>query len=238
MKFHYDLSGCQQIIKDIPIYGAGSGLLEGATIMKGATAGTDQGFGVIATAASLASVLGVLAEVHADPGAAGDDSKQDGTVITYRKVLINPFAVFLAENYPGSLAIDAASATTNVVITNLEDNIDGGWILGSDGMLQYLTASAAGSATTKSAHGWDAADTATKILPLFHALLTLKTTAEKLQNAAAVGTGKARVIENYIQAAGVPRQKLDPTKHSGITYTDCKIFTDILFTDHAFGING
>lgn len=235
MKFHYDLSGAQQMYMDIPVYGNGSAMLEGALVAKGATPGTNQGFAILAPT-GLAAVLGLLGELHAAVSA-GADSKQDGTAYGFRKVLINPFAVILAEWDTGAIAV-ASTSTTTVTITSLEDDIDGGWLLGSDGQLQYLVASAAGSCTTKTATGWTSSTTVQKITPLFHATTTLNSTSTKLNQAAAAGTGKARIIQNYIKANGVPFAVMDPTKHSGLTLTSPKVFSDVVFTDHAFGING
>lgn len=235
MKFHYDLSGAQQTYMDIPVYGNAANMLEGALVARGATPGTNQGFGILAPT-GLAAVLGLLGELHTN-SVAGADSKQDGTAYTFRKVLINPFAVLLAEWSTGAIAVAGVSSAT-VTITSLEDDIDGGWLLGSDGQLQYLVASASGSCTTKSASGWTTSITVQKITPLFHATTTLSTDSTKLNQAAAAGTGKARIIQNYIKANGVPFQKLDPTKHSGLTLTSPVVYSDVLFTDHAFGING
>jgi hypothetical protein len=235
MKFHFDLTGAQQILMDIPVYGAGAAMLEGAAVARGATPGTNQGFAILAPT-GLAAVLGVLAETHALV-TTGLDSKQDGTAYTFRKVLINPFAVMLAEWATGAIAVASASTTT-VTITSLEDDIDGGWLLGSDGQLQYLVASASGSCTSKTATGWTSAITVQKITPLFHATTTLSSTSVKLNQAAAAGSGKVRIIQNYIKALGIPFQKLDPTKHSGLTLTNPVAYSDIIFTDHAFGING
>jgi hypothetical protein len=235
MKFHYDIAGCQQIYEDIPVYGNGAAMLEGAAVVKGATAGTNQGFAILAPT-GLAGVLGILGEVHALV-TAGLDSKQDGTAYTFRKVLINPFAVILAEWDTGAIAI-ASVVTVTPTITSLENDIDGGWLLGSDGQLQYITTSASGSCTTKTATGWTSAITVQKITPLFHATGTLNSTSTKLNQAAAAGTGKIRVKQNYIKANGLPFQKLDPTKHSGLILTRPVAYSDIIFTDHAYGING
>lgn len=235
MKFHYDLSGAQQIYMDTPVYGNGAAIKEGALVARGATPGTNQGFAILAPT-GLAAVLGICGELHALV-AAGLDSKQDGTVYTPRKILVNPFAVMLAEWDTGVIAV-ASTSTTTVTITSLEDDIDGGWLLGSDGQIQYLVASAAGSATSKTATGWTSATTVQKITPLFHATTTLSSDATKLNQAAAAGSGKSRIIQNYIKAVGIPFQPLDPTKHSGLTMTTPKVFSDVIFTDHAFGING
>ena len=235
MKFHYDLSGAQQIIMDLPVYGNASAFLEGAALMRGATPGTDSGFAVIA-AGTYAGVLGVIKEPHAAV-AAGADSKQDGTAYTFRKVLINPFAVYLAEHSAGALVIDSV-ATVTVSVTTAEDNVDGGWMLGDDGMLQYITASGTTSRTTKSASGWSAANTYTHIQPLFHAINELSTDGTKIKATLATTDGKIRTLQNYIKAVGLPFAVLDPTKHSGLTLTSAKAYSDIIFTDHAYGING
>lgn len=235
MKFHYDLSGAQQIYMDIPMYGNAANILEGALVARGATPGTNQGFAILAPT-GLAAVLGLAGEKTTN-SVAGADSKQDGTAYTKNKVLINPFAVLLAQWDTGAIAV-ASTSTTTVTITSLEDDIDGGWLLGSDGQLQYLVAAAAGSCTTKTATSWTSAITVQKITPIFHATTTLSTDATKLNQAAAAGTGKARIIQNYIKANGVPFQPLDPTKHSGLTLTSPFAFSDVVFTDHAFGING
>jgi hypothetical protein len=239
MKFHYDLTGAQQIIKDYPVYGAGSALAIDAALMRGATPGTDSGFGIVA-AGTLAGIIGVLQEAHADPGAAGDDSKQDGSAYGLRKVLINPFAVWLAEHVDAAtaaLVIDSVT-TTAVTVTAGEDNVDGGWMLGSDGQLQYITASTTTNRTTKSSTGWTAAITYAHIQPIFHAIGELSSVGVKIQNTLATTDGKMRVIENYIKANGIPFQKLNPTKHSGLTLTNPVVYSDIVFTDHVFGING
>lgn len=235
MKFHYDLSGAQQMYMPIPVYGNAANIKEGALVARGATPGTNQGFAILAPT-GLAAVLGLCGQLHTNT-VAGADSKQDGTAYTNRKILVNPFAVMLAQWATGAIAVASTSGTT-VTITSLEDDIDGGWLLGSDGQLQYLTASSAGSCVTKSATGWTSSTTVQKITPLFHATTTLSTDATQLNQAAAAGTGKARIIENYIKANGVPFQPLDPTKHSGLTLTSPFAFSDLIFTDHAFGING
>ena len=235
MKFHYDLTGAQQIYRDFPVYGNAANIKEGALVARGATEGTNSGFAILAPS-GLAAVLGILGELHENT-VAGADSKQDGTAYTRKKTLINPFAVMLATWDTGAIAVASTSGTT-VTITSLEDAIDGGWLLGSDGQLQYITATASGSCTTKTATGWTSATTVQKITPLLHATTTLSTDATKLNQAAAAGTGKARIIENYIKAAGVPFQSLNPTKHSGLTLTSPFAYSDLIFTDHAFGING
>lgn len=230
MIFVSDLTGAEAIIRDVPYYGNGAAIVNGAVMMRGATPGTNQGFAIVG-ASGLAGVIGVTNEAKALV-AAGADSKQDGTVYTYIKIIMNPWALYRAQYDTGAIAV-ASTSTTTVTITSLEDDIDGGWLFGSDGQLQYLTASAAGSCTSKTSSGWTSATTVQKILPMFHLFGTTGTDGSKLNHAAAVGSGLISVLENYVQARGIPLQKLDPTKHSGLTLTSGKLFSDIHFRDQA-----
>lgn len=231
MKFAYDLTGAEPIIRDYPVYGAGADIVEGAVVMRGATPGTNGGQLIVGVSA-LVDVVGVLAELH-DYSVSGD-SLIAGTAWVYRKVIINPFAVYRAQYDSTDTMAVASTSTTTVTVTSLEDNIDAGWLLGNDGQLQFLTASAAGSATSKSASGWTSANTLLKIVPVFHQLIKINTAADKIGTDAAAGAGEVANLDNWVQARGIPLQRLDPTKHSGLTLTDPKIFSDIVFRNHAF----
>lgn len=224
----YDLTGAEPIVRDIPVYGNGAAIVDGALVMRGATPGTNQGFAILA-ASGWAGAIGVIQETHALVSA-GADSKQDGTAYTFRKVVINPWAVYRAQYDTGAIAVASTSSTT-VTITSLEDDIDGGWLFGNDGQLQYITTASAGSCTTKSATGWTSANTVQKVLPMFHLFGTLDTTAVKLNHAAAVGSGLLANLDNWVEARGIPRQRLDPTKHSGLTLTSVRLFSDVHFRD-------
>lgn len=231
MRFHYDLAGSSQIVRDYPVYGAAVDIVAGAVVMRGATGETDHGLLVVG-AGALADVVGVLEELH-DYSVSGD-SLLAGTAYVKRKVTINPFAVYLAQYDSSDTAAVASTSTTTVTITSLEDDIDAGWLLGNDGQIQWLAASASGSATSKSSSGWTSANTVLKVLPLFHQLGKINTAADKLGTDAAAGSGLIVVLENYIEADGVKMEPLDPTKHSGVTYSNPKVFSDIRFRDHAF----
>jgi len=236
MKFHYTMSGAQTFLKKYPLYSATTAIPVGAVVMKGATPGTNQGFGIIG-APAYPGVLGVT-EVADTNVVAGGDSKQDGSAFTRYKLCINADAVYLCEltdPTTANIAV-ASSSTVTVTITSLEDDIDGGWLWGSDGQLQWIATSAAGSCTTKTATGWTSAIKVSRLLPLFKILTDLNTAATKLLPAAAIGTGKIIIVENYVQQKPNARiETLDPTKHSGITMdnTFAKLFSDIMFQNHA-----
>lgn len=237
MKAHYLLGGGGFNVKKFPLYSATTAIVEGAVIMKGATPGTNQGFGIIG-APAYPGVIGVTCEPDSNTSAGGD-SKQDGTAYTRKKLIINPSCVYQCElTDPTTTAIAVASTSgTTVTITSLEDDIDGGWLWGSDGLVQWIATAAAGSCTTKASTAWTSSTKVSRLLPLYKILLDLNTAGTKLLPAAAIGTGKVIVLENYIQIAGGKIEVLDPTKHAGITNlyaSGGKLFSDILFQNHAF----
>lgn len=232
MIFAYDLCGAEPIIRDYPVYGAGADVIDGAVVMRGATGETDLGLCVVG-AGALTDVVGVLEQLH-DYSVVGD-SLQAGTAYVYEKVCINPFGVWRAQYDSADTMAVASTSTTTVTVTSLEDNIDGGWLLGNDGLLQWIVTSASGSCTTKTASAWTSANTLLKIPPLFHQLIKINTAGDQIGTDAAAGSGRAVILESRIQARGVPLQRLDPTKHSGVTFTSPKIFSDIRFLNHAFG---
>lgn len=238
MKAHYLLGGGGFNTKRYPLYSATTAIVEGAVIMKGATPGTNQGFGIIG-APAYPGVLGVTCQADSNTSAGGD-SKQDGTAYTRYKLVVNPDCVYQCElTDPTTTNIAVASTSTvTVTITSLEDDIDGGWLWGNDGQVQWIATSAAGSCTTKTATSWTSANKVSRLLPLYKILLDLNTAGTKLLPAAAIGTGKVIVVENYIQFPGGKIDVLDPTKHSGITGATSalgfKMYSDILFQNHAF----
>lgn len=229
MIYAYDVTGAEPIIRDYPIYGAGVDILPNSVVIRGATPGTNGGQLITGAATACTDTVGVLQQLH-DYSVVGD-SLILGTAWVQEKVLINPFAVYRAQYSAGAIAI-ASVSTTTVTITSLEDNIDAGWLLGSDGQIQFLTASAAGSASSKTNSGWTSAITVQKILPVFHQLGTIATGGADLNHAAAVGIASIVNLDNWIQARGIPLQRLDPTKHSGLILVNPKIYSDIRFKSH------
>lgn len=229
----YDLCGGEPIIREYPVYGAGVDIVKGAVVMRGATGETDLGL-VVVGAGALADVVGVLEELH-DFSVSGD-ALQAGTLYAaaYRKIVVNPFGVWRAQYDSADTMAVASTSGTTVTVTSLEDNIDGGWLLGNDGRLEWIVTSASGSCTTKGTSGWTSANTLLKIIPLFHQLVKVNTAADKLGTDAAAGSGLVANLQNWIEARGVARERLDPTKHSGVTFTSPKIYSDITFRDHAF----
>lgn len=239
MKFVYDLQGNSEIVRDLPVFGNGAAINVGAVVMRGATPGTNTPFAILG-APTYPDVLGVMEEPHAAVSA-GTDSSVDGVYLTRRKIIINPLAVFRAEYDQSTLLTVASTSGTTVTITSLEDDIDGGWLYAVSGtglgQLQFIATSASGSCTTKTATGWDSTTRVIKIHPIFHQLVDLTTTGDKVKSAAGAGTGSLSVVDVLIEADSIPIQVLNPTVHSGLTglnSLNVKFYADVVFRNHAF----
>lgn len=251
MKLAFTLSGGQAVLKPLPMYGNGTKIGVDCGVMKGATAGTNDGFYVVG-APAYPGFAGVLT-TDSPSSSAGDDSKEDGTKYTRKKVIINPDAVWRAEHTdPVTAAIAVAStsgagAGATITITSLEASIGGGWlwadfdgVSGGTGEIQYITNNnGGGSCTIKSAQNvaWTSATLVAKIERLGKILSDLDTSCLKIKNPVGAPTGKVITLENWIQQKPNGRlEVLDPTKHSGILLdmTLAKVFSDILFQNHAF----
>lgn len=238
MKFAYDLTGADPIVRDYPVFGNSANINLGAVVIRGATAGTNQPFAILG-ASPLTDVLGVMIEPHTS-AAAADDSNTTGTRFIERKIIINPFAVYRVEYDLTDTAAVASTSGTTVTITSLENDIDGGYLYAPGGTgigrLAFIVTSAAGSCTTKETTGWGDNTTVIKILPLWHQLVLFNSTFDKLGTNAAAGASEVTVLQNYIEADGIGLVRLSPVIHSGLTGLDLrnvKFYADIIFRNHA-----
>lgn len=251
MKLAYTLSGGQAMLKPLPIYGSGTSLVVDAGVMKGATAGTNDGFFIVG-APAYAGFAGVITVAHTNT-VAGADTKEDGTAYTRRKVIINPDAVWRAEHtdpVTAGIAVASTSGATagaTITITSLEASIGSGWlwadydgVAGGNGEFQWITNNnGGGSCTVKSAQStaWTSATKVAKLERLGAILTDCDTTCVKIKNPVGAPTGKVIVLENWIQQKPNARlETLDPTKHSGLVVDNsfAKAFSDIIFQNHCF----
>jgi len=130
----------------------------------------------------------------------------------------------------GSSKADVASYSSGTVtITNLEDNIDTGFLYvvagTGKGQLEFIKTSASGECEVESAFATDLDNTSdvVKILPLFHQLVVWTvpsaTAGTKIGTTAAAGSGRASILERYIVRNGVT-ELLDPDTHGGLADLD------------------
>lgn len=217
----------------MPVTGSGTAIVDAALLMRGVTAGTDLGLVILATGAG-ADTVGYLKGAHA----VAADSVVAGTLWTYREIEI-PDSIELQEleySQADTMAVASTSGTT-VTVTSLEDNIDTGWLYAVSGTgagkLAFLTASAAGSATSKTATGWDSTTTLIKIVPICHKIVKLNTAGTKIGTDAAAGSYTVFVFETWFQAKGYSKQLLDPTKHDDLTLTNARFFARLAIRANA-----
>lgn len=215
------------LVKDVrynlPIYGAGADIKRGAFVMVGATPGTNNGMLIKASGASATpDIVGRLQQMldYSEDG----ETLINGTAFVTKEVLLaHPYRIFRLQYDPASqITCTQAVSTTTITVSSLEDDIDAAFLyvnagLGA-GQTNYLTASAAGSATLKAAFGTslDTTSKFLKILPRFHDLISLNSDGTMLASQDAAGAIKAMVIDTYIERNGKLDQ-LNPVKHAALT---------------------
>lgn len=209
----------------LPINGAGSDIDAGALLSPGTITADDatrnKSTWVLANAA-LDDVSSVLLADH-DFSVAGESTPEDGDAYVQVDVeQILPATMLSGEHDLAAAQISVLSAVGSAItITNLEDNIDGAWLLAvagpGVGHLGFVITSAAGVATLKSAPAtaFTAATDVIKILPDGHTLGLVNTGRDKFASQAAVGTAKIRVMYSEIDIDGSGWDRLDPTKNDG-----------------------
>lgn len=251
--WHYDLSGAEPIIRDMPVYD--TALIDlGEFLMLGTTDpdnNADHGVSFITayTGANteLVDALGIANEKR-NTSSTVSVATLPGAGDNLSKCIINPGAVYLTEYDQATVMTVASTDSTTITITNLEDDIDTGFVYivaggtgasGNTGSLRMLTASASGSATmaaalTTTESGGDG--TAIKILPKFHRLSTLNTAATKILSEAAAGDGvKLCIVENYIRSATHELQPLTYSDHRNLnSLSRAKFYADVKLLDHIF----
>lgn len=263
MRWNYDITGAEMIIKDEPVYDS-SAIAKGELLMLGTTdpdSGNDEGISLVTAysstdANSAIDAVGISLEDKDTNDSPGVDSAYSTTTgPCYAKVIINPFAVYQAEHSLAAADDQAitSTSTTTVTIASLSDDIDGSWVYfpltqsGVKGSLRLLTAAASGSATMDSALDTDgtASDTAVIITPPNRYANNLNAAATKIASGdcqSINGATNIRVLQTYIdrdQGLEIMR----PAIHNGIDDLDKvkadngpKFYYDLLLKDHAFGV--
>lgn len=222
-------------IVSVPITGGGSAIADGTILMRGVTADTDIGMAIPISGAG-ANALGRLLGAHAT----ANDSLPGGTVWTYREIELADCLYIEEVEYDqaDTLAVASTSGTT-VTITSLTADIDSTWLYAVSGMgageLAFCVSTASGSAVTLTATGWDSTTTCIKIVPALYGLVKWSNTTRgtKLGTDAAAGSGTVRVWENYVEAKGISKQLLDPTKHDNLTLVNARFYARLTLTGNA-----
>ena len=208
---------------NFPISGGGSAIVKGVLLRKDATTpGTMSGHLRPLTGNAGRMAIALLQEAHAT----ANDTDVAGTIFTTHPCdIIIPTRILRIEySLAAADDIDATQAvsTTTITLTDLENDIDTAFlyvVTGTGrGQTNYLTASAAGSATLKAAFttNLDTTSRLIKILPRFHELVRLTADGTKLASAAGVGAIDAVVLDSWI-VRNNNEQQLNPTQHDALT---------------------
>jgi len=210
-----------EIVK-LPIWGNAADVPQGAILRKGTTPATQNGALIQMTGDAGVDYVGRLAQML-DYSADGE-TLVNGTSFVLKPVqLLAPTKIHMME-YDLTSVIDATQAvsTTTITLTSLEDDIDAAFLyvaagLGA-GQMNYLTASAAGSATLKAAFGTslDTTSDIVKVLPRFHQLIELNSDGTKLGSGANAPTGTGFVWDTFIERNG-KIDRLSPVSHAALT---------------------
>lgn len=227
------------VIKRMPLFGGGTDIVSGAAVIRGATAGTNTGYGIVGVP-SYAGFLGCAEALF--QASVTDNDPTAATKFILTPVVVSPRAIYSIDYDPGTLVVASISGG-NPTITSLEA-VDGGWLFGNDGYLSFIDSISTGAATLKNPAtaannppgGWTTATLIAKIFPRWHQLADLNTPATNFkESAAAAGTGAVCVIETYLRAPGYDRILLDPTKHSGVNFgLSATLFSYATFRTTAF----
>ena len=153
-KWHYDLTGAEPIIRDVPMFDAAN-IDNGEFIMQNAATDRKQEFitGFVDSAACMVNGLGISVEgINTDGSQGGSDGGgvnfnlprlkpfdtqasiacPTATGQRWGKAIINPFAVYLTE-YSQAAADDEVATTnevadTTITMTAIEQDLSGGWL--------------------------------------------------------------------------------------------------------------
>lgn len=227
-----------------PVSGAGSSIPLGTLMQMGVTGGTNTSIAIpaVSTAGDATNLpIGLLAEAHSN-SASGDATTQ--TIVSFypngtlasgktqfpsRAIELLDLGLIMRMDYANSDAtqVSVASATSTVItITSTEATLDGGWsyVMGGTGIgqLSWIKSSTTGAWTIKAnTTTLDSTSKLLKILPIFHSLPTFlvntTTVPTKIDSKAAIGTGRAVTVGQYIvKPDGIP-QRMDPLTYDGAT---------------------
>ena len=141
MKFHYDLTQAEPVIRDYAVGGT-SDILEGAVVaLEGAITTDDNRFALQnANAAEMSNVVGVTNEfydysAHLSNTGSNAATEPSTGVTNYAKVIINPMAIWLAE-YSQEAANDtvntSASSDGKDITATFTTDREGDWIYVTD----------------------------------------------------------------------------------------------------------
>ena len=255
MRWHYDVSGAEPIIRDIPVYAAAAIARDSAMCSGAVATGVLDGRSTPAAAAVTSNIIGVIQE---DVTAANALAVLATGVETYAKHIINPLAVWftrysqLTADQNTVTTADATGASVTaadtgianqfgfwVYITNLANSTTGGY--GNLFCVGAVTGTTVLTAVTLNVTGLVGNITGDRFIAMYArygatavgGAINLSANCVDIQGAIATdGTGSMIVLENYIKQVNGPQEPLVIKQHTGKNYKNCQFYADMMFMEH------
>jgi hypothetical protein len=247
MRFFRDLVLAEPVIRDIRVYDASAtGLIAGQAVKAAAAADTEGCGGVIDAAADACiDIVGVLAESPSSLSVAAAGTEKFG------KVIINPFATYLAE-VDETNADTNGSASAETFTTTFSANNIGGWVFcnadsagaGDGNILAIGAVSTTASVTNVTGTAYDdelgtMSTSATGILlpPCWQTGVTgggidLDSTFAKIDGDCAPTGAAVVALDWFINSKRFPMERMTIDRHAGKKDASAKFYGEIFFADH------
>jgi hypothetical protein len=249
MRFHYDVTQASPVMRDMPLYIAGSaGTVAGQALAACLDDDTEgNGCAVAATATSMVDFLGVTTEAVSD----GTSVIATG-VSFYQKLILNPCAVYLAEADDTNEGTNTVANSTGEVVTiTFSANNLGGWLFCTGpstdtaygNLFKAGALSTTASLTNATGAAYDdelGANTTSSTYILLPSILgggvaggshDLNTACTKLDAKPAPTGANILALENYINSKRFPFEPLRIEKHGGKKDPSAKFYVDVMFPD-------
>jgi hypothetical protein len=262
MRWHYDVTGAEPILRDIPVYAAAA-LTKGTAMCSGPVAtDVNNGRSIVASPTVLSNIIGVLQE---DVTAANALAVVLTGYETYAKHIINPFAVWFAKysQLTADLNTITSADTTGKSVTATDTGVaheTGYWVYisslggtlttGGYGNL-FCVGAVTGTTVLTAVTDYDdhlngniVGDRVLAMYPRYGSTVAggcvnLATNVQDLMGAvAADGSGSAVVLENYIKQVNGPQEPLVIKQHSGNVYKNAEFYGDVMFSEHLLACGG
>lgn len=257
MRFHYDITGAAPVIREHGLYiASNAGTVAGQALAASLNDATDgAGEVVAATGTTCVNIMGVASETVSD----GTSVVATGAMF-YQKLIVNPFAVYLAEAGAenGTTGQETSGSSTGEVVTDtFSANNSNAWIYfygpsgnTADGNIikvGAITSTTDVTNVTGTAYddelGATTTDSTFIMIPsalgggVTEGAVDLNTACTKV-NAIPAPTGAAIVsLENYISSKSNPLQPLRVADHCGKKIKDATFYVDLMFSNHQLAGN-
>ena len=263
-RFFYDMAGAEPLVKDL-IFNNDLALVGDALVYDGSFVklmdwdDLDHGRHICSIDTTISeNQIGIICEQVA---ASGDTYLLETAAATgtfqRKKILVNPFAVYLVEytrtDRAGTACTDtgfafsaAGTASTTSPDNGSNDDQIGSWIYfvngSNEGYLHYIldsaTSTTAGVVTLRTAivNAVAATDTVLLVEAPFAYEFDLSATLDSFRSewVQATKTDRFKGIDYWLKAPGVPFQKLHPSKHDGLKIAGARFYHEVALANGYF----